>query len=652
VLCVPLASLHSLAAQTEPIVSPTEMIDPELYENSIFAPAVEEVAETDEGIRYVSDTLMLLFETGIGEEQMRSLVEAQGGEAVGYNSALDMMQVRVIGDSYEQLQRQAQRYNTLRGVQFATPSVFADICYVPNDPWEGDLSDSSWTDNSYRDSNWNMDLVNVSEAWDLLGYGSTASVPQHVLVGVIDNELDVEHPEFIQSDDDLVVRYLDDEKPDKIGNMVLTHGSHVTGIIAASPNNTQYITGIFHSGEVLFSQSHGDIASLLIQFERMVNAGAKVLNFSWGLEKGTASQAEQIAVPFALSMKKLFDNGFDDFLVVQSAGNNGHDATLNSLFATINASANFQAITGCNANELQKMMDRIVVAAAVERPDKVNGRLEYCSFSNNGFRVDIAAPGGSIVSTAPLYLSGSSGLVTKSGTSMSAAHVSGVAGLLWSANPNLSAPLIKQILCANSQKVDGQGRDFGAPLLDAELSVRMALNTHFVQFDLNGGEGSIKEILTRSGEPVLIPSIIPIRAGHTFLGWSEQPTETTPKYAAGKSYIFNEDMTLYAIWRVNVTNYTVIYNTRGGSPTTIAPVTVVSGVPITLSTAPTKSGNIFKGWKTGNTTFAAGASYIVIDNVTFTAQWAKTIFSTKHESSFLTWFLFIVCFGWIWMWFG
>ena len=29
----------------------------------------------------------------------------------------------------------------------------------------------------------------------------------------------------------------------------------------------------------------------------------------------------------------------------------------------------------------------------------------------------------------------------------------------------------------------------------------------------------------------------------------------------------------------------------------------------------------------------------------------KTIFSTGREATFLNWFLFVVCFGWIWMWF-
>ena len=42
---------------------------------------------------------------------------------------------------------------------------------------------------------------------------------------------------------------------------------------------------------------------------------------------------------------------------------------------------------------------------------------------------------------------------------------------------------------------------------------------------------------------------------------------------------------------------------------------------------------------------------ITIKNVTVTANYVKTIFSTKYESNFLNWVLFVVCFGWIWMWF-
>jgi len=37
--------------------------------------------------------------------------------------------------------------------------------------------------------------------------------------------------------------------------------------------------------------------------------------------------------------------------------------------------------------------------------------------------------------------------------------------------------------------------------------------------------------------------------------------------------------------------------------------------------------------------------------VTVTANFVKTIFSTKWESTVWNWIMFIVLFGWIWMWF-
>jgi len=138
----------------------------------------------------------------------------------------------------------------------------------------------------------------------------------------------------------------------------------------------------------------------------------------------------------------------------------------------------------------------------------------------------------------------------------------------------------------------------------------------------------------------------PTRSNYTFTGW----TLSGGGSLSGSTYTFGtSNGTVTAQWRTNVTNYTVTYNTDGGNPATIAPVTVASGTSITLPAAPTKNGNIFRCWKTGSTTLAAGASYTVTGNVTFTAQWATTIFNTKYEATFLNWILFLICFGWLWM---
>ncbi|MCQ2343276.1 MAG: InlB B-repeat-containing protein [Paludibacteraceae bacterium] len=72
---------------------------------------------------------------------------------------------------------------------------------------------------------------------------------------------------------------------------------------------------------------------------------------------------------------------------------------------------------------------------------------------------------------------------------------------------------------------------------------------------------------------------------------------------------------------------TVSFNTQGGTPETIEPITELSfGAGITLPVAPTKSGYIFDGWYTAATggTFAgnAGANYKPADNCTLHAHWA------------------------------
>jgi hypothetical protein len=75
------------------------------------------------------------------------------------------------------------------------------------------------------------------------------------------------------------------------------------------------------------------------------------------------------------------------------------------------------------------------------------------------------------------------------------------------------------------------------------------------------------------------------------------------------------------------TTYMVSYNSGEGTGTAPSSQTVASGTSITLPaigsmTAPT--GKTFDGWITGGLSYAAGASYPVTGNVTFTAKWTTT----------------------------
>jgi uncharacterized repeat protein (TIGR02543 family) len=184
-----------------------------------------------------------------------------------------------------------------------------------------------------------------------------------------------------------------------------------------------------------------------------------------------------------------------------------------------------------------------------------------------------------------------------------------------------------------------------ADLRVALSGLTLVPSTFALTLNANGGTVTPTSVTQATGTTYSLPT--PTRSNYTFTGWTLSGGGTL----SGNTYTFGtSNGTVTAQWTTNPSNYTVTYNTDGGTPT-IAPVTVDSGTSITLPAAPTKSRAIFKGWSNGSTTLAAGATYIVNGNVTFTAQWAKTIFSTKYEATFLNWILFFVCFGFIWMWF-
>ena len=68
--------------------------------------------------------------------------------------------------------------------------------------------------------------------------------------------------------------------------------------------------------------------------------------------------------------------------------------------------------------------------------------------------------------------------------------------------------------------------------------------------------------------------------------------------------------------------YDVFFDCNGGTSGCPSDMEdVIQGTAITLPAAPTKADNVFTGWNDGTTTYAAGDSYTVNDDVIFTAQW-------------------------------
>lgn len=139
------------------------------------------------------------------------------------------------------------------------------------------------------------------------------------------------------------------------------------------------------------------------------------------------------------------------FIMVQSAGNTGIDASRNGMFCALDARNCLGGpaawaslgVTNHLAQAQQSVMDSIVVVGA-SGPQDAAGRYPLMPGSNTGHAVTIVAPGDPIWSTVP------EGYQEMGGTSQAAPVVTGALGLLWSMRPELTAAQLKNILVSTA----------------------------------------------------------------------------------------------------------------------------------------------------------------------------------------------------------
>jgi thermitase len=221
------------------------------------------------------------------------------------------------------------------------------------------------------------------------------------------------------------------------------HGTHVTGVIAATGNNGQGVAGIdWHARimplRILDSTGSGSLDAAVSAVYFAAQHGARVINASWGSSAPDLALAD--AIRYADQKGVVF---------VNAAGNDGVN---NDTVPTYPAS--------------YRTPNMLVVAAVDE-----SGNLG--SFSNYGPQtVDLAAPGVNILST---YLRRLGGYATLSGTSMSTPFVTGVVSLLAGLHPTWSAEqLVQQVLATTKPLASLAGKTVTGGIVDAAQAVGVA----------------------------------------------------------------------------------------------------------------------------------------------------------------------------------
>ncbi|MGQ9667089.1 MAG: S8 family peptidase [Anaerolineae bacterium] len=311
--------------------------------------------------------------------------------------------------------------------EYAAPNYYAYAAGIPNDP--------------YWSLQWNMTLSNAPAGWNIIT-GSKA-----VTIAVLDTGIDLDHPDlagrlaagwdYVNSDP-----YPDDDNG---------HGTHVAGILGALTNNGIGVAGVDWQArlmpiKVLNASGVGTYFNIIDGIRYAANM-AQIINLSlvgWEDYPGLHD-----AVIYAANR---------GCMVVTAAGNCGDAGA---------------GCPGANPIAYPAAYDETIAVAAVTRQE---GRASYSEYHPY---VDISAPGGDagnpIWSTVPNDTYGA-----RMGTSMAAAHVSGLAGLLWSLNPSFASTQVWQAIRDSARKigpypyVGGRNDYFGYGLIDIYAALRLA----------------------------------------------------------------------------------------------------------------------------------------------------------------------------------
>jgi len=322
----------------------------------------------------------------------------------------------------------------------------------------------------YSAEQWGLSKINAPLAWG-------ASQGDNVLIAILDTGADFNHPDLVgklQSDNDQDYVNNDAHAQDDDG-----HGTHVTGIAAASTNNTIGVAGLGWEAavlplKVLDNNGKGSLSDITTAIRYAVDQGARVINMSLGSSAGQGLACSDFP-ELVEALEYAYNQGV---LTVVAAGNDNADA---------------QDVVPANCPYV------LTVAATTSQDQKA-------SFSNHGEVVDVAAPGAGIYST---YLPET--YTYKDGTSMATPFVSGLAALVWAKYPSYTPDQVAAAIMDNAKDL-GDLTKYGCGRIDAGSTVITGALSSAPTCKLNAlHAANTLQASTRKSEPPQPGSYVPGR---------------------------------------------------------------------------------------------------------------------------------------------
>ncbi|MFK7945978.1 MAG: S8 family serine peptidase [Saprospiraceae bacterium] len=296
----------------------------------------------------------------------------------------------------------------------------------------------------------------VIDAWNRLGNKGS----EDITIAVIDMGFDLEHP-------DLNSRIVDawdvwDNEPFAQPKTFRDHGTPCAGVALARENGFGTVGVAPNSKFMPISGLGFSIRDTEVMFDHCVDKGADIISCSWG----------------SIKPEHELDATKED--IIRKAATKGRDGKgCVILFAAGNENREVTNVYG-------RHPDVICVGASTSQD-------VHASYSNRGFEVDIVAPSNGdwpLIAPKASWDSGhwfdgnnlDSQYKHFGGTSAATPLVAGVCALMLTANPNLTAKEVKNILIQTADKighpteyVNGHSRRYGYGRVNADKAVAEAI---------------------------------------------------------------------------------------------------------------------------------------------------------------------------------
>jgi hypothetical protein len=449
----------------------------------VLAATPQQVAKNMDGLTSYVDLVSVIIEERFnGADEAERIARKFGATVVGSIAPLNTWQLRLPVTDLVQRDAMVLRIGSEVSVdavvveESAAESPEGDA--APSDGKQAKPTQDQWAANRF------MDAVNYYQR--RIPAKNSPIKPTPIRIGVIEREVDFDAADFAdylgecKSGRPRTCLYARDaKKPDG-------HGSTVAGILAADTGkggNTGFLRaldGVSDGFEVIVERnSDAGITANVAASVNLVEDGARVINWSWGLHRVGAKNVEGDEV---------------DSLIRSGIAMSGYEELLEEFFlwlrqkhpdvVVINSAGNGSSFSGTDEYRLPSsfITDQLLVVGGHQRskdddlPVDDPAYVEKRASSNVDSRVDIMAAACTRASTLTPDEQGA----VHCGTSYATPMVTGIIAAMLSINPKLTPEQLRMLLRRSAMPIGGNfdfepmdADDLTAPILPSERNYQM-----------------------------------------------------------------------------------------------------------------------------------------------------------------------------------